>query len=80
MIPVSLSPDLPLGFVGQTEVPLHASSRLSFAQQKVVQTVQFTAPSLLSYKFSVPAGDACALFYPIPVARGPFEGVCTRGT
>ena len=61
---------LPLGFRGTTEVPLHASTRLSFAQQKAVQNVEFTAPSLLSYKFTVAAGDACALFYPIPVARG----------
>mmetsp|Transcript_49309 Transcript_49309/g.158417 ORF Transcript_49309/g.158417 Transcript_49309/m.158417 type:complete len:509 (+) Transcript_49309:328-1854(+) len=60
----------PIGFQGKTEVPLHASSRLSFAQTKAVQTVTFTAPSLLAYRFSVPAGDASALFYPIPVARG----------
>ena len=69
-LPISLSRDPPLGFTGETEVPLHGSSRLSLSQQKVTQTVQFTAPSLLSYKFSVGAGDACALFYPIPVARG----------
>ena len=25
---------------------------------------------MLSYKFSVASGDACALFYPIPVSRG----------
>ena len=36
--------ELPLGFVGTTEVPLHASSRLSFAQQKAEQKVEFTAP------------------------------------
>ena len=56
------TPPLPLAFSGETEVPLHASSRLSFTQQTVKQSVTFTAPSLLSYKFSV-AADACA---PIP--------------
>ena len=61
---------LPLGFDGETEVPLHASTRLGFAQQTARQRVTFTAPSLLTYRFSVAAGDACALFYPIPVARG----------
>ena len=61
---------LPLAFAGETEVPLHGSSRLGFKQQKAKQRVDFQAPSLLSYKFSVAAGDACALFYPIPVSRG----------
>ena len=70
---------LPLGFVGTTEVPLHASSRLSFAQQKAEQKVEFTAPSLLSYKFSVGAGDALALFYPIPVSRGRSRVLVRRG-
>lgn len=70
---------MPIGFVGQTEVPLHASSRLSFSQQKATQQVTFTAPSLLKYKFSVSAGDACALFYPIPVARGRSRVLVRRG-
>jgi phenylpropionate dioxygenase-like ring-hydroxylating dioxygenase large terminal subunit len=70
---------LPLGFVGTTEVPLHASSRLSFAQQKAEQKVEFTAPSLLSYKFSVGAGDALALFYPIPISRGRSRVLVRRG-
>ena len=60
----------PILLEGETEVPLHGSSRLSFAQQKAKQRVSFEAPSLLSYSFSVGAGDACALFYPVPVARG----------
>ncbi len=34
----------PLGFAGMTEVPLHASTRLSFAQQKAEQRVEFSAP------------------------------------
>ena len=50
----------PLGFAGETEVPLHGSNRLGFTQQKAVQRVAFTAPSLLTYSFSVAAGDACA--------------------
>lgn len=73
------TPPLPLAFSGETEVPLHASSRLSFTQQTVKQSVTFTAPSLLSYKFSVAAGDACALFYPIPTFRGKSRILVRRG-
>ena len=69
----------PLGFSGETEVPLHGSSRLGLSQQSAKQNVQFTAPSLLSYKFSVGAGDACALFYPIPVSRGRSRILVRRG-
>jgi len=70
---------LPIVLEGETEVPLHGSSRLSFAQQKATQRVAFTAPSLLKYAFSVGAGDACALFYPIPVARGRSRILVRRG-
>ena len=70
---------LPIGFTGETEVPLHASTRLGFKQQKAKQKVTFTAPSLLSYKFSVAAGDAVALFYPIPVGRGRSRILVRRG-
>jgi len=68
----------PVGFEGVTEVPLHASTRLGFSQQKAVQRVLF-APSLLQYHFSVPAGDACALFYPVPTSRGHSRVLVRRG-
>ena len=68
-----------VGFEGITEVPLHASTRLSFTQQKAQQRVVFTAPSLLQYHFSVSAGNACALFYPTPVARGRSRVLVRRG-
>ena len=69
-----------MGFEGETAVPLHGSARLGIAQVKRVrQRVEFLAPSRVGYYFSVGAGDACALFYPIPTRRGHSRVLVRRG-